>query len=636
MEWRLLGALALLSLTPGALLVSIGGLWSYWRGVQRLVVIISASIAFYPLLFYSLAALPVAIRLGPYKLALFCGICWLVVIWQQRGYVLDLFRFERTEWLALSVIGLTLASRFWVAHQYPFPAWADSVHHVMLTKLIATQGRLPTTLEPYYPVPLQMYHLGLHSLAASVAWIAQAPFYSALLWTAQALNGLCGLGVYLVLDRKVGRVAAISGAVVVGLFSYQPAFYVNWGRFTQAAGQSLLLVAWLLTYETLQAWSARWEDRPVRWALLWSALLSALLTAGMLLTHFRVAAFYVLLLAPSLVYLLWQTRGQKQLILRFLTGALLIGGVTLLFVAIPFVEALQAYLRMIANPLPTVLTQTEASEAGLRYFGTDLSVVLMLTAQRWLIGLTIGAAVLGLLTRNKIVVLSLIWVALLCALGNTYYLGIRWLNVVNFTGAVIMFYLPIALIIGAVPQDLLRYVPQTSRPTITTLYMTILLLLALPGAWQRTQAIEAYRFFVTPADLTAMQWINENTPPDARFAVNTDFWLPSLPHGTDAGYWIPYFTDRKITAGAMLMNLADQTYRNQTVELSRLVVSSNEDGNALLTLYNRGVRYIYIGAKGNYTGNGLDINRLRASDLVKAVYEQDGVTILQIIPKSSS
>jgi len=41
----------------------------------------------------------------------------------------------------------------------------------------------------------------------------------ALLWFSQFLNGLCGLGIFLLLDRKVTRDAGIVGMLSVGLFS---------------------------------------------------------------------------------------------------------------------------------------------------------------------------------------------------------------------------------------------------------------------------------------------------------------------------------------------------------------------------------------------------------------------------------
>src|SRR5262249_49772041 len=153
------------------------------------------------------------------------------------------------------------------------------------TALTARDGRLPTTMEPYFPIPLARYHLGLYALTATVQTLCGVPPHTALLWTAQVLSGLCGLGVYLVLDRSVGRVPAVIGAVCVGLISHQPAFYVNWGRFTQLAAQTILLPAWLLARDVLRDVAgqepppARRRDRALTGAL------ACLLSAGVFLLH---------------------------------------------------------------------------------------------------------------------------------------------------------------------------------------------------------------------------------------------------------------------------------------------------------------------------------------------------------------
>jgi hypothetical protein len=43
-----------------------------------------------------------------------------------------------------------------------------------------------------------------------------------------------------------------------------------------------------------------------------------------------------------------------------------------------------------------------------------------------------------------------------------------------------------------------------------------------------------------------------------------------------------------------------------------------------------GVHYIYIGKVGDFFGPGLQPDFLRQSERVKTIYEQDGVTIMEI------
>ncbi|MFZ1771573.1 MAG: hypothetical protein WAU00_20355, partial [Caldilinea sp.] len=85
------------------------------------------------------------------------------------------------------------------------------------------------------------------------------------------------------------------------------------------------------------------------------------------------------------------------------------------------------------------------------------------------------------------------------------------------------------------------------------------LLVALPFVWIRSHDFEAFRYFVTPADVAGMEWLTANidstADPDAKVAINTTFWLPTSPHGVDAGYWIPYFTNRVTNTGVMISSL---------------------------------------------------------------------------------
>jgi hypothetical protein len=131
-----------------------------------------------------------------------------------------------------------------------------------------------------------------------------------------------------------------------------------------------------------------------------------------------------------------------------------------------------------------------------------------------------------------------------------------------------------------------------------------------------------------------MTWIRQNTPEDAVFAVNTHFWLPGAPHGTDAGYWIPYFTGRRMTAGVMLLSLGEQAYANRVIEASRAVERLETDNASLETLHEMGVDYVYVGKKGDFSGLGLDPARLAAARNASIEYEDGGVFILQIEPPS--
>jgi hypothetical protein len=237
-------------------------------------------------------------------------------------------------------------------------------------------------------------------------------------------------------------------------------------------------------------------------------------------------------------------------------------------------------------------------------------------------------AVLGALRRNVITVHTLLWTPLLLTMGYVYLLRIPLLNLTNLGAILIMFYLPVGLIIGSAIEELATILPH--RRVLACVALVIFLAAGLVGARDRSTTVEFFRFFVMPADVAAMQWINENTLADALFAVNTHFWLPHTPHGTDGGYWIPYFTGRRTTTGVMLNHLAPRPHRNGIVGKSHSVKRLEQDSSALDELRQWGVNYIYIGSVSDSAPEGLDPSRLSMIPGLKEVYTSGGVHIFYI------
>ena len=298
-----------------------------------------------------------ASRWDPFKIAALLAICAVVIVWRLRGHWREQFAFDGLDWIAIAVLAATLFTRFWVIRDVAYPAWSDSLHHAILTQLTAEQGRLPFDMQPYFPIPLNLYHLGLYALTASTEWLAQIPAHSALLWTAQFLSGLCGLGVFLVLDRTVGRVGAIVGAVVAGLLSFQPAFYVNWGRFTQVSSQTILLIAWLVTWQAVAGWKQYRSQRALTW---WNTLLASILTAAVFLLHFRVAAFYLPLLGLVIGWEFYRAGRERQR-RSIMAGCVAVGLLSLLLVTPAVWSALRVYVESRSAP-PATATPTMTPE----------------------------------------------------------------------------------------------------------------------------------------------------------------------------------------------------------------------------------------------------------------------------------
>ena len=342
-----------------------------------------------------------------------------------------------------------------------------------------------------------------------------SPGAQRLLWTAQLLSGLCGVGVFLVLDRKVSRFAAVIGVVVVGLLSHQPAFYVNWGRFTQLASQTILLIAWLVSWEAIAMWRRNSGSRTQRVSL---AVQAGLLTGAVFLLHFRVAGFYLPLLAISVFWELWQSIREHR-VKHAVYGILLVGAVSLL-VAFPALwGGLAAYVAR--SQRTVVATAAKVASGPSAYYDFPWSSIPYLAAHQWLLVLAGLSALFGVLRRNKIVWAALLWIVVLISFGSAYRLGVPLLRFTNMGAILMMLYLPIGLIIGAAAHELWMVLDLQQLVRAKHLAAVSVLIIAFVFSYVRAADVEPYRYFVTDADVKAMAWINANMPSDALFAINT-------------------------------------------------------------------------------------------------------------------
>jgi hypothetical protein len=619
MEIRILFVLVSLCFLPGWALLALSGLWRRWECLQRWIVALGLGIAFYPVLFYFARWIVPFLTIGPYKLLALLVVCAGVTGWRLRHDWRAQFDFSRSEWIALAIFGTTLLTRYWILRDHPFPAWTDSLHHTILTQLTAINGQLPLTMEPYAPISLDQYHLGLYALTASLQWLARVPAYTALLWVAQFLNGICGIGVYLLLDRYAGRRAALIGAVVAGLLMQHPAFYFNWGRFTQVAAQAVLLIAWTVVLDALECAVAEGK-LPFR-----QLLMAAFLSGSVFLLHFRVAAFYGVLVVVGMFRLglqAWKSRRIKS----WGMALGLLGIFTALMISPAFWRAFMWHA-MRAATTPVLRTEQQIMQEV--YYAISWSSLPYLLAPRWLMGTSIVCAFVVIIRRSQALD-QVFWVALLTLLGFTYHLGIPWLNVSNLSGIVIMFYLPLAVVIGDTLGWLLEH-PRLPRKLCGPGVVLLAFLCCLNGAYARATKVEPYRYFLTNEDVKAMAWIRENTSTDAVFAVNTYFWMPSAPHGADGGYWIPYFAKRQTTAGMMINHLGPSEYLEMVIRRSQLVERlESGDATALQELRANGVTHIYVGARPHFAGDGLSRATLLQMDALNLVYDEGGVAIFAI------
>jgi hypothetical protein len=553
-------------------------------------------------------------------------------------------------WLLLALVcGLTLWTRFEQIKSLALPSWVDSVHHALLVRIVAETGRAPSSLEPYLPVANLPYHWGYHVFTGSLLRLSGLSLAETMLWSGQILNALhapLAGAMALILWRQPR--AAIGAAMVAGLISLMPAYYVSWGRYTQLTG--LLLLPGLAF-----AWARGLESgrRPY-----WAA--ASLILAGLSLIHVRVLAFALGLLAAQTV--VWAA-GASWPTLRARAIAWAGVGLGAAALAAPWLLMLlrRALLPAVARPGSLVLADGyEALNLAILWVGYN----------QWLAALAFLAILWGLWARRPRAAILPLWVGLLLVMANMRLLGYvlpavgaalllrallarrlpgallgaglivlgvplfsapsTWL--INNDAVVISLFLPLSVAVGGGAAGLYeaarRSGPPPYRRAAGPVAVALVVALGLWGSWQLRSVVNETTVLATPADRAAIEWAAANTPPDARFLINTTPWLGIANRATDGGWWLLPLAGRWTSTPPALFTYGSPDYVQATIERTKAVAAYQPGGEqAILELMRRdGIGYIYFGAKPGT----LQPQAFAAIDGVATVYSRDGVTILAV------
>jgi hypothetical protein len=518
------------------------------------------------------------------------------------------------------VFALSLVVRLLMIRGMPYPAWSDSYHHTIISQMIVEGGVIPQSYRPYLPIEPFAYHFGFHSTVAFFHWVTGMSLPQAVLVVGQVLNALAALSVYLLTQYLTkDRWAALVSALIAGLLSVMPAYYVNWGRYPQLGGQVIFPVAAVLTVECLG--TARLDYKRL--------ILTVLAAVGLLLTHYRVLLFYGLFVVVTLFCQSWSYRREPRKVVTPWLRALLLAALSLVIVA--------PWLTLLASEFAAKIQQAPAHGFQLdpAYNLVSWDIITSMGLPPFLLIMAVLGALWGFWRRDKYAITVAVWTVSLFALANPHVLGLPGTGLVNNGTVVMALYIPGSVLGGfflsylgkaVAPAWGRRLSPGWLERWFSYGLAVAVILVSLWGAANTLQLLTPEKFFVTKSDLKAMAWICDNIAEDARFAINTEFWLSYAAIGTDAGYWIPFLTGRQTTLPPMLYSEGTYDYIDEVNALARATVELSESDGALSTLEENGVTHIYIGQRGGC----LRPQRLLASPNYEAVYHQDGVWVFEV------
>jgi hypothetical protein len=556
-------------------------------------------------------------------------------------------------WYALALVSiLTLIMRFVQISELALPPWVDSVHHALLIQVTAEQGHAPSSLRPYLPVDNLPYHWGYHVFIAVVFQLSGLPLPEVMLWSGQVLNALhvvtcAALAVVLWRHPLAGVVAAL----VVGLWSIMPAYYISWGRYTQLTGLLLLPPLAIAWHTWLRVPSWRWLPVMV------------LLLTGLMLVHVRVVIFAACLL--TVMGVVWAA-GQPWHIIKARLVPVLLLGASVGILSLPWLGTI--FMRIL---LPVVeAPQTLVGSESYNRFSDQL---LWSGQSNWLIPAALIGALWGLWRRSAAPLLMLGWIVAMLLLANPRLtillvpaiglILLLWAGVhrrlsiilisivlllfnpllvqpsaswmINNDSIIITLFIPISVLVGGLIVRLWNSRAALAlrwRGLLRGSMVLVLTLLALAGAWDMRSVINWTTVFATPADRAALDWAAEHTPADARFLINARPWMPISNRGTDGGWWLLPLTGRWTSTPPVLYAYGAPDYVQQVQERSNLVAGFQPgQEQAIYDLIERdNITHIYLGINSDPLPPDMFADRAK----YELIYEVDGVTILALDPES--
>jgi hypothetical protein len=537
-------------------------------------------------------------------------------------------KFSKSDWITLGSlvflgIGL-IAWRLYQTRDLVFPAWVDSVNHVLIVKAILNQGGLPGVLTPDLPVPFY-YHYGFHVLAAVFSFWSRLPADQAVLILGNVLEAAMSLAIYRLgcvlwnhLGRREAMARGLAAALLVGFATHMPGYYLTWGRYTLLAGLILLGFCLAEGIEIVQNRLGRDPERPgfqIR-----PLIPFALMVSGVLLTHYLVAILLGL-------FVVFQTAAMWGLDLRDrnlrpekwlpLLGSAAIG--TLL--AGPWLT------RVLIHSLPSfTLNVVLPAQSGGAGYSQYLWYLAGPQRNYWLLLF----AVLGLglaLSKPETRVFG-VWC--LVSAGLCIPVGIR-LGPLRPDIMVMMIFFPEVLLAGHFLVKAGETLGNVSRRIWLgrTAILLGVILFCLWGVKETAQIINPVTVLADQTDRAAITWIQQNLPENAYFYINTTPWQESIYRGVDGGWWILPLTGRQTLLPPVAYAWGPVDWVHQVnawaQQASQITGCSPEFWQVV---HSSGVNYIYL-----HQGVGsLQPSGLEGCTGIELVYQSDGVFIYYISP----
>jgi hypothetical protein len=151
--------------------------------------------------------------------------------------------------------------------------------------------------------------------------------------------------------------------------------------------------------------------------------------------------------------------------------------------------------------------------------------------------------------------------------------------------------------------------------------------LLLWGLRETRSVVNSSTNFTNTADVAALEWVKTNTPPTARFFINTAAWQGKVYRGVDGGYWLVPYTGRSSLLPPSLYATGERAYLEQVNDWA-LRASQVKDCSPELWELVRAASLTHIYVR---SGSGsLQPDALVNCPRLRQVYKRGGVFIYEV------
>jgi hypothetical protein len=523
--------------------------------------------------------------------------------------------------LILSVVAV-IAVRLQAVSGLDAPLWGDSVQHAVIAQLMVDNGGLFDSWQPYAPYVGLSVHFGFSALVAVFASASGLNVPQATLIAGQIVNAIAVLALYPLAVRlaKGNRWAGVGAVVAAGLLSMMPAFYVNWGRYAQLAGQAILPAAlWLL-------WLAVWPGK----AKVGMLALAGLALAGMTLTYYRMVYYYAAFIAAWLVF--WMLPLIRTDLRRWVSAFLRLAIIAVVGVALfaPWLpRLLSSEVGQAATTAATNVATIEEVVAEYQIWREIADYVSPLLL--FITGLAVGW---GMVRRDTNMLLLVAWMAGMSLLAATRLINLPGARFLANFAVLIALYMPVGLLVGWLIAQIAERAKSRTAQFVLLVGLSALAALTLNA---QSEIVDTQFVMVTRPDMRAMEWIDHNITADALFLVEGfSIYDRSSAVGSDAGWWIPLLARRSNTMPPQYALMGERPEQPGYTESVTDLVTALEDNSigsaqSLALLCDWNVTHAYIGQGQGLVGFGVNQlfspEELSSSPEFERIYRQDHVEI---------